>query len=136
MALANACVFCRIAAHEQSEKIWFEDDDLVAFDAKPKATPVHVLVVPRRHVASLSDLDDDMLAGRLVRAATRVAREAGLTGYRVATNSGPPWQYVLHLHWHVMGGGPMGHAAGIAFSRGRVITRAGPYEVARTQGDA
>ena len=126
MALAD-CVFCRIVAHEQqAETIWFEDDDVVAFDARPKATPVHVLVVPRRHIVSLSELDDDVLAGRLVLAAARVAREAGLQSYRVATNAGAPNQDVFHLHWHVLGGGPLGHAAGIAFSRGNVVSRAGP----------
>ena len=118
MALGDGCVFCRIAAHEQQqETIWFEDEDLVAFDARPKATPLHVLVIPRRHIKSLSDLDDDALAGRLVRAAARVAREAGVTSYRVATNSGAPLQDVFHLHWHVMAGGEMGHPAGSTYSR-------------------
>jgi histidine triad (HIT) family protein len=127
VALADGCVFCRIAAHEQqAETIWFEDDDIVAFDARPKATPIHVLVIPRRHIESLSDLDDDALAGRLVRAATRVAREAGVTSYRVATNVGAPLQDVFHLHWHVLANAPMGHVAGISYSRGRIVSRAGP----------
>jgi histidine triad (HIT) family protein len=115
--VAAACVFCRIAAHNAPATIRFEDDDLVAFDADPQATPLHVLVVPRRHIRSVADLDDVDLAGRLVLAAARIARDAGVTSFRLATNSGAPLQDVFHLHWHVMAGGKMGHAAGIAFSR-------------------
>jgi histidine triad (HIT) family protein len=89
-------VFCRIAAHTAAATIRYEDADLVAFDAKPGATPLHVLVVPRRHVRSVAELEDVELAGRLVLAAL---------------------QDVFHLHWHVMAGGEMGHPAGIAFSR-------------------
>jgi histidine triad (HIT) family protein len=111
------CVFCRIAAHEAPATIRFEDDDLVAFDAAPSATPLHVLVVPRRHVRSVAELTDVDLAGRLVLAAARIARDAGVPSFRLATNSGAPLQDVFHLHWHVMAGGDMGHPAGIAFSR-------------------
>ena len=111
------CVFCRIAAHEAPATIRFEDDDLVAFDSEPKATPLHVLVVPRRHIRSVTELADVDLAGRLVIAAARIARDAGVTTYRLATNAGAPLQDVFHLHWHVMSGGEMGHAAGIASSR-------------------
>lgn len=118
MGLAEAdCVFCRIAAHEAPATIRFEDDDLVAFDSEPRATPLHVLVVPRRHIRSVAELVDVDLAGRLVLAAARIARDAGVTTFRIATNSGAPLQDVFHLHWHVMAGGEMGHPAGIAFSR-------------------
>jgi histidine triad (HIT) family protein len=111
------CVFCRIAAHTAPATIRYEDADLVAFDGEPKATPLHVLVVPRRHIRSVAELDDVELAGRLILAATRIAAEAGATSFRLATNSGAPLQDVFHLHWHVMAGGEMGHPAGIAFSR-------------------
>jgi histidine triad (HIT) family protein len=114
---ATDCVFCRIAAHTAPATIRFEDDDLVAFDAEPRATPLHVLVVPRRHIRSVAELADIDLAGRLVLAAARIARDAGVTTFRLATNSGAPLQDVFHLHWHVMAGGEMGHPAGIAFSR-------------------
>jgi histidine triad (HIT) family protein len=115
--ISSDCVFCRIAAHEAPAKIRFEDAYLVAFDAEPRATPLHVLVIPRRHVRSVADLADVDLAGRLVLAAARIARDAGATSFRLATNSGAPLQDVFHLHWHVMSGGEMGHPAGIAFSR-------------------
>lgn len=115
--VAAECVFCRIAAGNAPATLRFEDDDLVAFDAEPRATPLHVLVVPRRHIRSVADLDDVDLAGRLVLAAARIARDAGVTSFRLATNSGAPLQDVFHLHWHVLAGGNMGHPAGIAFSR-------------------
>ena len=114
---AADCVFCRITAHEAAATIRFEDDDLVAFDAEPRATALHVLVVPRRHIRSVAELADIDLAGRLVLAAARIARDAGVTSFRLATNTGAPLQDVFHLHWHVMAGDKMGHAAGIAFSR-------------------
>jgi histidine triad (HIT) family protein len=115
--VSGDCVFCRIAAHTAPATIRHEDVDLVAFDAEPRATPLHVLVVPRRHIRSVAELADVELAGRLVLAASRIAADAGFTSFRLATNSGPPLQDVFHLHWHVMAGGEMGHPAGIAFSR-------------------
>ena len=115
--ISSDCVFCRIAAHDAPATIRFEDAYLVAFDAEPRATPLHVLVIPRDHIRSVADLADVDLAGRLVLAAVRVARDAGATSFRLATNSGAPLQDVFHLHWHVMSGGEMGHPAGIAFSR-------------------
>lgn len=114
---SSGCIFCRIVAHEAPATIRFEDEDVVAFDAEPAATPLHVLVVPRQHVRSVAELDDTHLAGQLVLAAVRVARDAGVTTFRLATNSGAPLQDVFHLHWHVMSGGKMGHPAGIAYSR-------------------
>ena len=117
MTEAGECVFCRIAAHTAPATIRFEDADLIAFDAEPAATPLHVLVIPRSHIRSVADLADTELAGRLVVAASRIAAEAGATSFRLATNSGAPLQDVFHLHWHVMAGDAMGHPAGIAFSR-------------------
>lgn len=116
---STECVFCRIAAHEAPASIRFEDAEIVAFDAEPKATPLHVLVIPRRHVRSVADLSDADLAGRLVLAAARIARDAGVSSFRLATNAGAPLQDVFHLHWHVMAGDKLGHPAGIAFTRRR-----------------
>jgi histidine triad (HIT) family protein len=110
-------VFCRIASHEAPATIRYEDADLIAFDAEPAATPLHVLVIPRAHIRSVADLDDAALAGRLVLAASKIAADAGVKSFRLATNSGAPLQDVFHLHWHVMAGAEMGHPAGIAFSR-------------------
>ncbi len=115
--MAAGCVFCRIVAHEAPATIRYEDADVVAFDAEPAATPLHVLVVPRNHIRSVAELADTELAGRLVLVSSRIATDAGAKSFRVATNSGAPLQDVFHLHWHVMAGDAMGHPAGIAFSR-------------------
>jgi histidine triad (HIT) family protein len=111
------CVFCRIVARTVPATIRYEDADVVAFDAVPAATKLHVLVIPRRHIRSVAELADTELAGRLVRVASTIAAEAGVKSFRLATNSGAPLQDVFHLHWHVMAGDGMGHPAGIAFSR-------------------
>ena len=100
------CIFCRIAAHEAPTKIVHEDEHVIAFDALNPAAPLHVLVIPKRHVASLRDADAD-IAGRLAVASARVAREAGYSesGYRVLTNVGSDGgQSVAHLHFHVLAG--------------------------------
>src|SRR3981081_192829 len=90
---------------------------LLARGASPAATPLPVLVIPRRHIRSVADLADVDLAGRLVLAAARVAHDAVAPSARLAPTSGAPRQDVFHLHWHVMSGGEMGPPAGIAFSR-------------------
>jgi histidine triad (HIT) family protein len=105
------CVFCRIASGQIPARKLFEDDDLVAFhDLSPQA-PVHVLVIPRRHVASLdaASAADTPLLGQLLAGARRAARETGVaSGYRVVTNCGPEaGQSVFHIHLHVLGGRPM-----------------------------
>ncbi len=103
------CLFCRIVAGEIPATIARRDERFVAFaDIAPKS-PVHVLVIPARHVdsiAGIAGLDEAERAGMLTFIA-EVAREAGLdgSGYRVTTNHGPDaLQSVSHLHWHIMGG--------------------------------
>jgi histidine triad (HIT) family protein len=106
------CRFCRIAAGEIPADVVARDADFVAFrDIAPKA-PVHLLVIPVRHVASIAAVGG---LGERERAAmpvftAAVAAAAGLDegGYRVTTNHGPDaHQSVSHLHWHVMGGGQL-----------------------------
>ncbi|PYV19836.1 MAG: histidine triad nucleotide-binding protein [Acidobacteria bacterium] len=104
----SGCVFCRIAAREVPATIYYEDDSCLAFqDAAPKA-PVHVLVIPRRHIVSLNEgIDDERLLGHLLAVAVRMAREKGIdgTGYRTVINTNAEaGQTVFHLHVHVMGG--------------------------------
>ncbi|MBJ7457161.1 MAG: histidine triad nucleotide-binding protein [Thermoleophilia bacterium] len=103
------CLFCRIVAGEIPATIARRDDPFVAFaDIAPKS-PVHLLVVPTRHVDSIAGAAG---LGEQERAAmplfiAEVAREAGIeeSGYRVTTNHGPDaLQSVAHLHWHIMGG--------------------------------
>lgn len=99
------CIFCRIAAGATATPFIYQDDDVVAFrDIQPQA-PVHLLVVPRRHVASLNDVNDERLLGRLLAAARRAAAVVGLDQYRLVVNTGADaGQAVLHLHLHVLGG--------------------------------
>ncbi len=99
------CIFCRIAAGALPTPLVYEDADAVAFrDIQPQA-PVHLLVVPRRHVASLNEADDGALLGRLLLAARKAAALEGLAQYRLVINCGEQaGQSVFHLHVHVLGG--------------------------------
>ena len=85
-----------------------ENDDIIAFHDLNPAAPVHVLVIPRRHVATLDDTraDDEVLLGRMLRAAREVASMSGLAkGYRVVMNvQAGAGQSVFHIHLHVLGG--------------------------------
>ncbi|MBL8862579.1 MAG: histidine triad nucleotide-binding protein [Planctomycetes bacterium] len=104
------CVFCRIAAGEIPSKKLFEDELVCAIrDIHPQA-PAHILVLPRAHVASLWELEDEALAGRLLFVAARLARAEGLEhGWRLIANTREHGgQEVPHLHLHVVGGRPLG----------------------------
>jgi histidine triad (HIT) family protein len=110
------CLFCRIVAGKiPSEKV-HEDNDVVAFhDVNPQA-PVHVLVIPRRHVASLDEAagEDGELLGKLLLTVRQLARDLEIAeGYRVVTNCGAAaGQSVFHIHFHLLGGRPMGWPPG------------------------
>jgi len=103
------CLFCKIIAGQIPASIVFQDDRLIAFkDINPQA-PMHVLIVPRRHIATLNDLapGDDGLVGEMVRRAAALAAENGHAerGYRTVFNcNGDAGQTVFHIHLHVLGG--------------------------------
>ena len=100
------CLFCRIVAGKLPATVVYEDDDVMAInDVFPRA-PFHVLVVPRKHVERLSDLEDEPLGGRLLQVVRRVARQGGVgDNFRLVVNNGDSaGQNVLHLHLHVLGG--------------------------------
>ncbi len=103
------CLFCRIAAGDIPADIVHADERMIAFrDINPQA-PRHVLVVPRRHIATLDDLspDDDQLVGEMMRRAAALARENGYAdrGYRTVFNcNAEAGQTVFHIHLHVIGG--------------------------------
>ena len=105
----SECLFCRIVARQSPADIVYEDDAVVAFkDIYPKA-PVHVLIVPRRHIASLleADEDDAALLGRCVLVARRLAEATGYAekGFRLSVNTGPEGgQVVYHVHFHFTAG--------------------------------
>jgi histidine triad (HIT) family protein len=106
------CLFCRIVKREIPASIVYEDDQVVAFnDINPQA-PTHVLVVPKRHIASLNDLqaEDDQIVGEMVRRAAALAKERGLSerGFRAVFNTNrDAGQTVFHIHLHLLGGRPM-----------------------------
>ena len=106
------CIFCKIGSGVIKADLVYEDDDLVAFrDLSPQA-PNHVLIIPRRHIATTNDLtpEDSDLVGRMVLAAKKVAELEGVAerGYRTVLNcNAEAGQSVFHIHMHVLGGRPM-----------------------------
>jgi histidine triad (HIT) family protein len=100
------CLFCRIIGGKIPAKVVYEDDDVVAIDDVYPRAPFHVLVLPRTHIATLSDLEDERLSARLLQAVRRVARQGGVgDNFRLVVNNGDhAGQSVWHLHLHVLGG--------------------------------
>jgi len=103
------CIFCKIVNGELDSEILYDDDSVVAFkDINPQA-PHHVLVIPRRHIASVADVsgDDEPLLGHLCGVAARLAQQIGFSdaGYRLVINCGAHGgQAVEHVHLHLLGG--------------------------------
>ncbi len=103
------CLFCKIASGQIPSRKVYEDPDLLAFEDIDPQAPVHVLVIPKRHLSTLNDLapEDDALVGKLVRTAARVAKERGVAerGWRLVANvNREGGQLVFHVHAHVLGG--------------------------------
>ena len=111
------CLFCRIIAGEIPGSVVYQDERLVVLrDINPQA-PTHVLVIPRRHIATLNDLtaEDDDLVGEMTRRAAAIAREHGHSegGYRTVFNcNADAGQTVFHIHMHVLGGRRLGWPPG------------------------
>lgn len=103
------CLFCKIIKRDVPSEIVFEDDHVLAFrDIDPKA-PTHVLIIPKKHISTLNDIEEEDLSvvGRLHYTAARLAREEGFAedGYRVVMNCNDlGGQTVYHIHMHLMGG--------------------------------
>jgi histidine triad (HIT) family protein len=105
--MASDCLFCRIVRKEIPAKIVAEDEHCVAFRDINAQAPVHVLVVPREHVASLDEVKDGALVGRMHTLAARIARDEGVAerGYRTVINTNSDaGQTVPHIHLHILGG--------------------------------
>src|SRR5262245_28305665 len=103
------CLFCKIIAREIPTSIVYEDDRVFAFNDINPQGPTHVLIVPKRHIASLNELTagDDAIVGELVRRAAAIANERGISGsgYRVLFNTNrDAGQTVFHIHLHLIGG--------------------------------
>ena len=102
------CLFCRIGAKQVPSKIVYEDERIFAFEDIHPQAPTHILICPRKHLASLTEAaaEDAALLGHLLLAAAQMARERNLlAGYRTLLNSGAgAGQSVFHLHLHLLGG--------------------------------
>lgn len=109
------CIFCKIIAREIRAEVVYEDDEHMAFrDIRP-AAPVHVLLVPKAHHATVYDVPDAVAHGKLMLAACAAARALGLdrTGFRLVANYGPDGgQEVMHVHYHILGGRALGWPPG------------------------
>lgn len=117
MQTDSSCLFCRIAAREIPADIVRESDRLVAFrDTNPQAS-THILLIPKEHVRSIAEIEDqhaDLLAD-IAQTATQLAAAEGIeeSGWRLVTNVGPDaGQSVFHLHFHLLGGRQMGWPPG------------------------
>lgn len=108
--MPEQCLFCRIVRHEIPANIVVETEDCVAFrDINPQA-PVHVLVVPKKHVGSLNEADDAAMIGRMALVAADIAKHEGIAvgGYRTVINTNADaGQTVFHIHLHLLGGRAM-----------------------------
>ena len=103
------CIFCKIAQGSAPADFVFQNDELMAFRDISPAAPTHILIVPRQHMVSTADIDDQTapLVGRMVQVAAQIAREQGVekSGYRLIMNTGPDGgQVVMHLHLHLLAG--------------------------------
>jgi histidine triad (HIT) family protein len=109
------CLFCKMVAGDIKPETVFENDQILAFrDNNPQA-PVHILIIPKRHIATLNDLDDGQLGSQILKVAVELAKQEGLSeaGYRTVFNcNGNGGQAVYHLHLHLLGGRQMGWPPG------------------------
>jgi histidine triad (HIT) family protein len=112
-AAVQDCIFCKIVRGEVPAEKLYEDDDLIAFDDIHPQAPVHFMLVPKRHIASLAEAtpEDAPVLGRMLTLASRLARERGSPdGFRAVINTGRIGrQDVMHVHLHIIGGtAPLG----------------------------
>lgn len=103
------CIFCKIASGEISVSFVYEDEFVVAFDDLNPQAPVHTLVIPRQHIATLNDVEDMSIHTHLLKAAREIVKLKGIeeSGYRLVYNcNADGGQEVFHIHLHVLGGRP------------------------------
>lgn len=107
--MTTECLFCKMASGQIKPNTVYEDSDVLAFrDINPQA-PVHILIIPKRHIATLNDLghEDEAIIGKLFLTAARIANESGVaaSGYRAVMNcNADAGQSVFHVHLHMLGG--------------------------------
>lgn len=103
------CIFCKIINKEIPAKIIYEDEQVIAFDDISPKAPIHKLIIPRKHIATLNDVsqDDSKLVGHMMYTAQKIAKDLGIAedGYRVIMNCNHGGgQLVFHIHLHLLGG--------------------------------
>lgn len=108
----NDCVFCRIIKKEITAKIIFEDDDLLAFHDISPIAPVHIIIIPKKHLSTINEIsqEDEILMGRLIFRAKELAAEIGISegGYKLLFRTGKDGgQEIEHIHLHLIGGGKL-----------------------------
>jgi len=107
------CIFCDIINKKSPAKILYEDDEIIAFpDINPSA-PVHILVIPKKHIKSVNELEtkDQAIVGKMILVAKKLAKENKInqSGYRLVINTGKDsGQIIEHLHLHLLGGKKLG----------------------------
>lgn len=110
------CIFCKIAAGEIPSTKVYEDDRVVAFNDLDPQAPVHILIIPKEHIASAAEINESnsSVVAHIFEVAAKIAAEKGLdNGYRIVNNCGESaGQSVKHLHFHLLGGRDFGWPAG------------------------
>ncbi len=107
------CIFCKIINKEVPSTIVYEDEDVIAFKDIHPVTPVHILVIPKKHISSLVDLkeEDEAVIGKIYSVINKIAKQEGILnkGFRVIVNCGEDGgQVVKHIHFHLLGGKKLG----------------------------
>ena len=107
------CIFCKIVNKEIPSKIIYEDEEIVAFNDIHPLTPIHILVIPKKHIESVLDIkqEDEKLIGKIYTVINKIAKDSGVDekGFRVVTNCGADGgQEVRHLHFHLLAGKKLG----------------------------
>lgn len=107
------CIFCKIIKKEIPSTIVYEDEEIIAFNDVNPAAPIHILVVPKKHIETLLEVSagDDKLISHIYQVINKIAKERGFAdnGFRVIANCGKDsGQEVMHIHFHVLGGKKLG----------------------------
>lgn len=111
------CIFCKIARKEIKTQVEYEDESIIAFNDKEPQAPIHVLIIPRKHIGRVNDISVDTieLLGKMVIGAKEIAQKKGIidSGYRLIINCGKDaGQLIEHLHIHLLGGRQLGWPPG------------------------
>ena len=105
--MSDNCLFCKIIRGEIPADKLFEDDEILVFRDIAPAAPVHFLVIPKKHINGPADMmsEDEQLIGRMMRVGSQVAKQEGVSQFRVVFNNGEQaGQTVFHIHMHIIGG--------------------------------